>query len=88
MKINKATRQYEKCWERLPLIESDLVYKHERMTEGLFEFMRATFYRWIQLWPEHCSKLAKHQKYFPSAISIQITSERGAMSRDGWLGNQ
>ncbi|MBI3653650.1 MAG: DUF2252 family protein [Acidobacteria bacterium] len=51
MKIKKATLSYEE-WlaKRLPLIESDLQYKHERMTANLFEFMRATFYRWMQLW--------------------------------------
>lgn len=58
MNIVKATEKYEE-WlaQRIPLIEEDLEYKHERMAEDAFEFMRATFYRWMQLWPETCSKL-------------------------------
>lgn len=58
MNIVKATEKYEE-WlaQRIPLIEEDLDYKHERMAGDLFEFMRATFYRWMQLWPEKCSDL-------------------------------
>src|SRR6476620_8419345 len=27
---------------------------HERMRESPFVFLRATFYRWLQLWPKLC----------------------------------
>jgi hypothetical protein len=37
--------------------ERDLRLKHERMAEGPFLFLRATFYRWIQRWPEVCPSL-------------------------------
>ncbi|MGC3991988.1 MAG: DUF2252 family protein [Chthoniobacteraceae bacterium] len=60
MDIVKATKQYEK-WlaRRLPLLEKDLQLKHQRMKEGAFPFLRATFYRWCQLWPEVCPKLTE-----------------------------
>src|SRR6202040_1164104 len=35
-----------------------LELKHKRMAEGPFPFLRATFYRWAQLWPELCPRLA------------------------------
>src|SRR6202142_271014 len=58
MDIVKATRRYEK-WigERVDLDREDLRLKHQLMSEGLFPFFRATFYRWMQLWPNVCPKL-------------------------------
>ncbi len=59
MKIRKATVAYE-TWlaSHISLIRSDLKLKHDRMKDGPFSFLRATFYRWAQLWPELCSELA------------------------------
>jgi hypothetical protein len=58
--IVKATRRYEEWVGRhTPLVKRDLSLKHERMAEAVFPFLRATFYRWIQTWPEVCSDLAK-----------------------------
>jgi uncharacterized protein (DUF2252 family) len=60
MKIQKATRQYEEWLTRYtPLIAADLDLKHRQMAEGVFPFLRGTFYRWMQLWPEVCADLAK-----------------------------
>ncbi|HEV2455940.1 MAG TPA: DUF2252 family protein [Verrucomicrobiae bacterium] len=58
MDIKQATTAYE-TWlaGKIPLIAADLKLKHERMSEGVFPFLRATFYRWPQLWPENCPKL-------------------------------
>ena len=36
------------------------------MAESAFPFFRATFYRWLQLWPEICSDLAKA----PSVLAV------------------
>lgn len=60
MKIKKATAKYE-AWvgKQAPLLKPDLALKHQRMAEAPFPFLRATFYRWVQLWPEICSELAK-----------------------------
>ena len=60
MKIKKASKKYE-TWlaKRVTLVEADLALKHSRMAESSFSFLRATFYRWAQLWPQICSGLAK-----------------------------
>ena len=58
MNIVKATKQYEN-WLRLHIriVEPDLRFKHEQMAAALFPFFRATFYRWLQVWPEECEVL-------------------------------
>jgi uncharacterized protein (DUF2252 family) len=60
MNIVKATRRFE-WWlgQHTSLVESDLRLKHVRMAEGAFSFFRATFYRWMQVWPTICPELAK-----------------------------
>ena len=60
MKIEKATKRYE-AWlgERLTLLPADVTLKHSRMEEAQFPFLRATYYRWAQLWQEVQSDLAK-----------------------------
>jgi len=60
MNIFKATADFER-WlaNRLPIIRQDIALKHTHMAEAVFPFFRATFYRWIQLWPEVCNDLAK-----------------------------
>jgi len=52
MDIVAATADYERWLRRfMRPVEADLREKHRRMRAGLFPFMRATFYRWCQLWP-------------------------------------
>src|SRR5271156_4372311 len=60
MNIIKATKKYED-WLRfhIRIVEPDLRFKHEQMAASLFPFFRATFYRWLQIWPEECADLAK-----------------------------
>lgn len=60
MDIKKATRAYE-TWlaRRMPLIAADLNRKHERMAEDPFAFLRATFYVWIDRWPQVCPDLVR-----------------------------
>lgn len=60
MNILKATRKFE-SWMGLhtPIVSSDLKLKHERMAESEFSFFRATFYRWVQMWPEVCGELQR-----------------------------
>jgi len=60
MRIKKATKKYE-AWlsESLTLIQADLALKHSWMAEAPFPFfLRATFYRWAQVWPDICPDLA------------------------------
>lgn len=60
MGIVKATREYE-AWlgRHIRLLPGDLRRKHQAMAEDVFPFLRATFYRWMQLWPEVCPKEAR-----------------------------
>ena len=59
MNIRKATSQYEQWLTAYtPLIAADLADKHRQMALGAFPFLRATFYRWAQTWPERCPALA------------------------------
>jgi len=57
MKILKATRRYE-AWlrEQLDIFEGDLAIKRELLAKDPFTFLRGTFYRWMQVFPEHCKK--------------------------------
>jgi uncharacterized protein (DUF2252 family) len=57
--IFEATRQYER-WLRLcmPIVESALREKHNEMRDDVFSFLRATYYRWTQLFPVVCADLS------------------------------
>jgi len=59
MKIFKATRKYE-SWLRkeLSVFEDDLALKAQSLTQDPFTFLRGTFYRWMQLFPDICKKAA------------------------------
>jgi uncharacterized protein (DUF2252 family) len=67
MNIFNATADFER-WlaKRLPIVRQDIALKHQHMAEAAFPFFRATFYRWLQLWPEVCSELAKA----PSVLAV------------------
>jgi len=67
MNIRKATADFEQ-WlaKRLPIVRQDIALKHQHMAEAAFPFFRATFYRWLQLWPEVCPELAKA----PSVLAV------------------
>jgi len=60
MNVVKATRQYED-WlaHRTHLVRKDLRLKHAHMKSSPFRFLRATFYRWAEIWPLECPTLAK-----------------------------
>jgi hypothetical protein len=60
MNFAKATAQYEE-WlgQHLRIVPDDLAFKHEQMRTAVFPFLRATYYRWAQIFPEQCGKAAK-----------------------------
>lgn len=60
MKIFKATRRYE-YWlrETLNIVEADFQLKAQLLAKDPFMFLRGTFYRWMQLFPEICIKPAR-----------------------------
>jgi uncharacterized protein DUF2252 len=57
--VIKSTKAYE-AWmrERTNLSDRLLEKKHRKMADGAFPFLRATFYRWVEQWPEICPRLA------------------------------
>jgi uncharacterized protein (DUF2252 family) len=59
MNIRQATASYEK-WVAscIPLDRPALSFKHKQMSLGLFPFLRATFYRWVQIWREVAGEAA------------------------------
>jgi hypothetical protein len=63
MNIRKATERYE-AWLRrhLTIIPEDLEFKHREMRAQPFPFLRATYYRWAQTFPEICAGLARAPK--------------------------
>jgi Uncharacterized protein conserved in bacteria (DUF2252) len=60
MNVVKATRQFED-WlgHRTDIVKKDLHFKHANMKAEVFPFLRATYYRWAQVWPKVCPELAK-----------------------------
>jgi hypothetical protein len=57
--IVESNRAYE-SWlrSRLALLPADLTRKHEKMARSAFSFLRGTFFRWIEVWPQVCAKCA------------------------------
>src|SRR5271157_2604729 len=60
MSIVEATRRYA-AWLSgyTTIVQPDLRLKHQRMAGDLFSFLRATFYRWVELWQKTCPDLAR-----------------------------
>ena len=68
MNIVKATNQFER-WlgQHIPVVKRDLSFKHQHMAETPLSFLRATFYRWMQVWPEACHDLNKAPRVLSAA---------------------
>ncbi len=63
MKIRPATAQFESwLFGLIELVKKDLDLKHRNMRESAFLFLRGTFYRWAQLWPQVSADLASAPK--------------------------
>lgn len=58
MNATESTLAYDR-WlgARLKILPRDLALKHRQMATDPFLFLRATFYRWAQVWPQVCSEL-------------------------------
>jgi len=63
MNIIKATRRFED-WlgQRTTIVKKDLATKHAAMKLAVFPFLRATYYRWAEVWPSVCPELARAQR--------------------------
>ena len=59
MNIIESTRRYE-SWlgHRTTIVLGDLKLKHQFMASAAFPFLRATFYRFLQIWPEVCPEVS------------------------------
>jgi uncharacterized protein (DUF2252 family) len=81
--IHRATRRYE-AWlgGLIPLVRGDLRLKHQRMREGPFLFMRATFYRWCQLWQAGAQELGDVAKAAPVVAVGDLHLENFGTWRD------
>jgi len=67
MNVVKATRLFEDWLAlRTPIDKKDLRLKHANMKADVFMFLRATYYRWAQLWPQICPDLAQA----PRALAV------------------
>ncbi len=63
MNIKKATAKYEAWLARhLRIVDPDLKFKHAQMRTAVFPFMRATYYRWAQVWEDVCGDAARAPK--------------------------
>jgi hypothetical protein len=85
--ILEANRSYEQWMRRCTtIVESDLQFKHAQMKDDLFLFLRGTYYRWAQLWPEICPDLCKAPRVLSSA-DLHVNSFgtwRDSEGRLGW----
>src|SRR5438128_1735373 len=59
MNIVESTRKYDRWLEKQlgVIVKRDLRVKHQRMGGDRFCFLRATFYRWAEVWPQLCKNL-------------------------------
>src|SRR6201996_1060911 len=87
MEIVEATRSFE-AWlkEQISVVRPDLDYKHQQMSAEAFLYFRATYYRWAQIWPEHCRKLARaEESYVVGDLHIEnLGTWRDAEGRLVW----
>src|ERR1700688_3517545 len=60
MTIQQATQNYERWLAGfLAIVPEDLAAKHDKMAGAVFPFLRATYYRWAQLFPHLCKDLGR-----------------------------
>jgi len=61
--IVSATRDFE-SWvgRQIPIVRGQLVDKHRQMARDPVSFLRGTFYRWAQVFPQVCPELAHGAK--------------------------
>jgi uncharacterized protein (DUF2252 family) len=67
MDIVTATKDFEN-WvgRRTHVVKTQLSVKHRQMGESPVQFLRGTFYRWTQIFPEICPDLSKS----PAVLSV------------------
>jgi Uncharacterized protein conserved in bacteria (DUF2252) len=59
MTIQQATQDYERWLAHFTeIVPEDLAAKHQKMAPTVFPFLRATFFRWTQLFSRQCKNLS------------------------------
>ena len=85
MDIFEATRSFDRWMAaHIDVIKPDLAKKHERMTESAFVFLRATFYRWLQVFPRVC-EVAASAPAVPSVGDLHLENFGTWRDREGRL---
>jgi len=61
MNVVESTRAYDRWLEQRlrVIVRRDLKLKHRRLAQDAFSFLRGSFYRWAQVWPQLCPELAE-----------------------------
>ena len=69
-KFQQATERYlHWLGTKVTLVPKEVDKRHSRIAESTpFEFLRATFYRWAQWWPEVCEDL--HRQDVPLVLGV------------------
>jgi hypothetical protein len=73
VKVTDATRDYEAWLGRHTALDMDDVeFKHFQMArpKNPFPFFRATYYRWVQLWPVVCPDLNSAPRVLEPVIDL------------------
>ena len=61
--IFESTRAFEAWMRKRTDVSGRLLKnKHRKMAAGAFPFLRATFYRWVERWPQVCPRLAERDE--------------------------
>ena len=61
--IFESTRDFEAWMRKRTDVSGRLLKnKHRKMGAGAFPFLRATFYRWVERWPQVCPRLAERDE--------------------------
>src|SRR5262249_35185644 len=83
--IIRATRDYE-AWlaSQVRVVRVDLRAKHRLMAEDGFSFLCATFYRWAELFPALCPKLAGAPKVLGIG-DLHVENYGTWRDAEGWL---
>jgi len=71
MNIIESTTSYEQ-WlgKKLVILPDDLALKHKAMATDAFSFLRATFYRFMQLWQQHGKEHGEVARQAPKVLAV------------------
>ncbi|MDI4236209.1 DUF2252 family protein [Bradyrhizobium sp. Arg237L] len=88
MSFRDDNREYEK-WlaAQCKIVKSDINYKHKRMKESAFIFLRATYFRWARKIGDWCPELMDAPKVL-AVGDLHLENFGTWRDADGRLGSQ